>query len=178
MTITDGIMAPVAMVVDKGGDVIVANGGSGSSTSSSSATTGSVTVYRAGQTSAAATLTNGVLNPSSIALDAKGELFVANYGTGLSSGSSGTGAAWISVYTTKSTSPVRRITDQVAVPRAMAVTTNGELFVANYSGSSSSSSGSGGFNYIAVYGPASRRALHVIRRDVSVPVALAVMARY
>jgi hypothetical protein len=180
MKITDGITNPTAMLVDAYGNVIVANapsssssGGSGSGSGSSAPA--SVVVYAAGSTTPTYELTSGISMPVALALDAKGELFVAN-ASGAASSSSGA-AGSVAVFTQAGgLSPVRVITQGIDTPDALAVTAAGMLFVANapYCNSSSSSNCSSSANAgsVSVYLPRRVKPSRSINASIGSPLAL------
>jgi hypothetical protein len=169
LVISAGISMPSAFAVDSAGDVVVANGTGSSSSSSSSS--GSVVVYAAGATSASATITTGIANPRALALDAAGDLFVANQSGSSSSSSSGSSGS-VTEYNAGSSSPASTITDGVSNPNALALSASGMLFVSNSSGSSSSSSSSNGT--VTEYRLGSTAVRHTITSHISDPVALGV----
>jgi hypothetical protein len=105
-------------------------------------------------------------------MDAAGDLFVSNFGGGSSSSSSSGSAGSVTVYTTGSASPKRTITDGINNPAALVAQPNGTLFVANFAGSSSSSSNSGGT--VTQYSPGGDRVRHTIANHISDPVALGI----
>jgi hypothetical protein len=72
--ITDGISAPFGMTLDPQGTLyVVSQHGTGSAP-------GWVTIYPAGATSPALTLSQGLVNPQGVAVDASGNVYVTNRG--------------------------------------------------------------------------------------------------
>jgi DNA-binding beta-propeller fold protein YncE len=109
--ITDGILCPYGMVVDKIGRLYVANN-CGRST---------VTEYPRGKTIHSKTISAGISNPLGLAMDKHGTLFVSNY------------PAAITEYPYGSTSPSTTITGSGMIdPFGLAVDGNGNLFVADF----------------------------------------------
>jgi sugar lactone lactonase YvrE len=100
--ITQGINDPVAMAVDSEGSLYVANYAAND-----------VTVYPTGETSASATISDKVSSPDAVLLDEKENVYVANAPSHPVSGS-------ISVYAHGSHALIRRITDGIDQPFAMA----------------------------------------------------------
>jgi sugar lactone lactonase YvrE len=85
-TIVAGIHNPIASAVDRSDNLYVANCWSPPAQDTCRSNyykapgQGSVTVYRRGKTTSAYTITNGVDAPRSVAVDASGNLYVANLG--------------------------------------------------------------------------------------------------
>jgi hypothetical protein len=71
-SITAGVDYAVAIAVDQKSAVYVANLMGGSTNK------GSITIYKAGATNPSLTITEGLVNPYSVAVDSKGNLFVTN----------------------------------------------------------------------------------------------------
>jgi sugar lactone lactonase YvrE len=174
--ITEGIAGPRALGTDGSGNLYVLNDGAGGSSSSSSNSGASVTVYGGkAYHELPLQITAGLSAPSAMAVDANGDVFVANAGGG-SSSSSGN----VEEYAAGSSTPTATITDGVNAPRALALDGAGNLYVLNSgpgssSGSSSSSSGSAGGS-VSVYAPGSTTPSHVISDCIAAPDAIAVAA--
>jgi DNA-binding beta-propeller fold protein YncE len=113
-TITDSILCPYGMVVDKRGKLYVANN-CGAST---------ITEYPKGKTTHNKTITDGISNPLGLAMDKNGTLYVSNY------------PAAITEYPLGSTSPSTTITGSGMVdPFGLALDSSGNLFVADFGAS-------------------------------------------
>jgi sugar lactone lactonase YvrE len=194
-TITAGVTAPSALLVDSKGDVTVANGGPNSSSSSSgsgssssgsgsgsgsqggSGTSSSIVEFTAGSTAPATTVTTGIASPRALTIDGSGLLYVLNAGGSTSSSSSSSGSTGsVTVYEPGSTQPKTTIVDGITSPDAFAVESNGTLFVANSAASSSSSSsqsGATGAN-VTQYAPHATAVRRTITRNIAGPVALGI----
>jgi NHL repeat-containing protein len=113
-TITDGILCPYGMVLDKIGTLYVANN-CGAST---------VTEYPKGQTTHTVTITNGISNPLGLAMDKSGTLYVSNF------------PASITEYPYGSTSPSVTITGSgLTDPFGLTLDKAGNLYVADFGAS-------------------------------------------
>jgi sugar lactone lactonase YvrE len=147
-TIVRGIHTPQSLAVDPRGYVYVANGGTPRARPS-------ITVYAPGSTALLREVKLSIHRDLKyMTLDSQGNLYVTNrdevieFGPGLQ--------------------PVlRRIRDEVESPRALAVDTSGNLYVANDAGFPATYG-------ISVYPPGATRAKYRIKRDVNDPVALAI----
>jgi sugar lactone lactonase YvrE len=117
-TITKGIHAPVALLVDRSDNLYVANCGVCYSVHHRS----SVTEYAPGGDTPLRTITDGIDAPMAMAYSEKGRLFVANYGFFRR------GA--VTVYSSGS-KPIRTITAGIRNPDALAMDPHGNLYVAN-----------------------------------------------
>ncbi|HEV3195213.1 MAG TPA: hypothetical protein VGZ06_03675 [Candidatus Cybelea sp.] len=112
----------------------------------------SVTLYVSGQSSALATIQNGVSNPQALVFDAAGDLFVANQAGG------------VSQYAPPYNQAPNVITNGVSRPQALALDNRGNLFVANGNGS----------NTVTMYSPPyGGGPSQVISANVDDPVSLA-----
>jgi hypothetical protein len=151
LTITSGIHAPMAMLVDPAGDVIVAN----LCATDSSSSAGSVSIYPPGQATPAVTITQGVGAPTALAIGDKGQLFVA------SSPHASSGGGFISVYAPGSTKPGRTITG-LETTGVLAIGPSGDLFVASQ----------GARGSVSEYSPSGAKLLHVVTKKLNVPTAL------
>lgn len=113
-TISDGILCPLGMVVDKIGRLYVANN-CGANT---------VTEYPKGKTIHSKMISNGISNPLGLAMDKHGTLFVSNY------------PAAITEYPYGTTSPSTTITGGGLVdPFGLTLDSSGNLFVADFGAS-------------------------------------------
>ena len=102
-----------------------------------------VTVYASGTTSVLDTISEGVNEPYSLALDGSGNLYVANLST-----------STVTVYASGSTSVLRTISQGVSWPTALAFDDSGNLYVTNLTGGT-----------VTVYAPGQRSgAAHDIER--------------
>ena len=128
-TLSTGILAPSAIVTDAKGDVFVANGPSQNPLTGVYTSTNTVEEFSAGGT-LLHVLHNGVVNPTSIATDVNGDVFVANgyatnqngyiYNTPNSVEEFSASGALLRTLTTGINTPVGVVTDG-----------NGDVFVAN-----------------------------------------------
>ena len=113
-SITDGILCPYGMVMDRRGKLYVANN-CGAST---------ITEYPKGKTTHNKTITDGISNPLGLAMDKNGTLYVSNY------------PASITEYPFGSTSPSTTITGGgLQNPFGLALDSSGDLFVADFGAS-------------------------------------------
>src|SRR5471032_2664285 len=109
-TITDGIVCPTNMAMDKAGRLYVTNN-CGEST---------ITEYPKGHTHHTVTITNGISNPLGAAIDKNGTLYVSNF------------PASITEYPFHTTTPSLTITGGgLTNPFGLAIDKNGNLFVAS-----------------------------------------------
>jgi hypothetical protein len=169
LTITSGLNSPTAVAVDSNGFVYVANGSSSSSSSGSGS--GSVNVYRPGHHHVFHTISNGIGNPTALAFDGQGNLYVLNSSTSSSSSSSGAPAS-VSVYGPRHTDPKLVISTGISAPSALAVDSAGDVVVAN--GTASSSSGSSSSGSVVVYTAGATSPAATITTGIANPRALAV----
>jgi len=113
-TITDGIVCPTGMAMDKAGRLYVTNN-CGEST---------ITEYPKGHTHHTVTITNGISNPLGAAIDKNGTLYVSNF------------PASITEYPFHTTTPSLTITGGgLTNPFGLAIDKNGNLFVADFGAS-------------------------------------------
>ncbi|HEY5094130.1 MAG TPA: hypothetical protein VII69_03330 [Candidatus Eremiobacteraceae bacterium] len=113
-TITDGIVCPTGMAMDKAGRLYVTNN-CGEST---------ITEYPKGHTNHTVTITDGISNPLGAAIDKNGTLYVSNY------------PASITEYPFHTTTPSLTITGGgLTNPFGLAIDKNGNLFVADFGAS-------------------------------------------
>lgn len=132
---------PLALGMDHAGDLFSVNNFN-------------ITVYKPGQTKPDRTITNGISLPSTLAFDANGNVYVANWGPNML-------RSFISIYAPDGSSPTREIDRGISNPLSLAFSTDGSLFVAN-----------AGSNTVSVYGPAGRLA-RTISSHVRNPSAIA-----
>jgi sugar lactone lactonase YvrE len=139
----------------------------------SSSSNASVNVYRTD--TGFLTLTRGITAPRAVAFSST-QAFIAN---GIASSSSGEQGASVVVYRLDAKKFVKRLTNGVTAPVALALDSQGDLFVANNigGGSSSSSSSSSSGASIAVYSGSADSPSRTITTGVSNPIALAVDAK-
>ncbi len=116
----------------------------------------SVTVYAPHSTSLLRTITQGVDVPSSMAIDAAGDVYVANLGPPTAPRPS------LTVYAAGSTSLLRKVTKGMKNPAALATDGGGDLYVAN------------GSAEVDEYAPQLRKVLRRITKSIASPQALAV----
>ncbi len=150
-SISEGINNPVALAFDGADRLYVANQRA-SATAPADCPEGCVTVYSPGTASPLRTIANGITNPTALALDFRGYLYVAN--------SPLSGAASVAVYAPGSASPAYTLISGVSRPTALAFDRSGDLYVAN--------SGS-----VTVYAFGRTSPLRTIVQDLSAPDALA-----
>ncbi len=121
----------------------------------------SVLVYAPNSTKVAQTITNGIDNPTALAFDSSGNLYVANIPYHK--------RGWVSVYPPGGKSPVTTITKGINNPSALAIDATGTLYVSNcprcfnVSGSVS----------VSVYTAGKQLPSYSISKGVSDPYALA-----
>jgi sugar lactone lactonase YvrE len=99
-TITDGVFEPLAIAVDRSGNLYVANGHNGYK--------GNIAVYPPGSGTPSRTITEDIYDPESLAFDSAGNLYVGN----------GLYADAVTVYSPNGTL-LRTITDGVRDPQSM-----------------------------------------------------------
>lgn len=109
----------------------------------------SVTLYKPGSSSVAATVSKGVNAPKTAAFDQKGNLYVAN-------------ATSVTVYAAGSTHVLRTIAQNIAVPAALAFDPSDNLYVANQAN-----------NSITVYGPTGTPYLRTVTTGIKFPDSVA-----
>ncbi|MGA8661566.1 MAG: hypothetical protein WA428_00010 [Candidatus Cybelea sp.] len=115
--ITKGIDQPLAVAVDRSGNLYVGNQGHGRLPK------GSVTVYAPGSDTPARTIADGINQLAALALDPAGDVFVVNYR-----------AYEVYEYAAGTTKIERTITDGIVSPRKLAVDASGYLYVSNCQG--------------------------------------------
>jgi sugar lactone lactonase YvrE len=112
--ITDGIVCPTGMAMDKPGRLYVANNCNEST----------ITEYPKGHTNHTVTITDGISNPLGLAIDSSGTLYVSNF------------PASITEYPFHGTTPSKTITGGgLTNPFGLALDKNGNLFVADFGAS-------------------------------------------
>ena len=159
ITISAGIDCPLGLLFDASGNLFVLNH-DGSYLGGSSAV-GSVTKYPAGNytTFSPTVITSGMSYPYAMALDAAGNLFVANCGCGTP------GSVTIYPSDNLTTGSPTVVSSGINVPVALALDAVGNLFVANY-----------GNNTVTMYPSTNYKTTSptVISTGVNAPFALAV----
>lgn len=110
-----------------------------------------VSVYAHGNGSLMRTISQGVYFPCAIALDASGNLYVANLGSNT-----------VSIFTQGGSQPSRTITDGVNRPNALAFDASGDLFVTNSYGGNDRRWGS-----VTIYPPGGSLPLRKITRGLN-----------
>jgi sugar lactone lactonase YvrE len=175
---TAGISNPRVLAVDSKNNLYVLNTSGSSSSSSSSGSTGSVSVYAPGRRNPIREITNGITTPMAMAVDAAGDIAVAN-GTGSSSSSSSSSssaAGSVVFYNAGTKSPAETITSGITSPRCLAIDANGTIYVGNGQGgsSSSSSSSSSAGGSVTIYPPGNSSPSRTITDGTSNPGALAI----
>jgi sugar lactone lactonase YvrE len=176
--ITAGISNPRVLAVDSKNNLYVLNTSGSSSSSSSSGSTGSVSVYAPGRRNPIREITNGITTPMAMAVDAAGDIAVAN-GTGSSSSSSSSSssaAGSVVFYNAGTKSPAETITSGITSPRCVAIDANGAIYVGNGQGgsSSSSSSSSSAGGSVTIYPSGNSSPSRTITDGTSNPRALAI----
>ncbi|HXM06376.1 MAG TPA: NHL repeat-containing protein [Candidatus Acidoferrum sp.] len=110
-------------------------------------------------------ISTGIRNPYDLALDAYGNLFVANANV------NGNERCYVSAYVPGATSPFEMISDGVRDARAVGFDSSGNLYVANYrsvcEGNRPSGNGS-----VTIYPPGSTQYAHKLTRGVVRPQSL------
>jgi sugar lactone lactonase YvrE len=128
------------------GDVYVANGNN------------TVTVYSPEGKTLLATITRGLNNPTVMAMDRSGNLYVGNNGFSTSGH-----RASVVEYPPGQKTPSRTLTDSVRMPFAIVTDTADNFYVANAN-----------YPTVTVYGPTGTKPLRVIRHGIRGPVSLAI----
>jgi DNA-binding beta-propeller fold protein YncE len=146
-TITDGVFEPLAIAVDRSGNLYVANGHNGYE--------GNIAVYSPGSGTPSRTITEDIYDPESLAFDSAGNLYVGN----------GLYADEVTVYSPSGTL-LRTITDGVRDPQSIALDARDDLFVAN------TEDGEG--RTVTVYAPGKTQLLQTITDGIDCPQTLAV----
>lgn len=149
-TITQGLDFPVAMSVDKSGNLYVANYGS------SKGYCGKVTIYDAATGVLKNTVTDGICSPYAFAFDAAGDLYVGNMGRPKS------GKASVTIYAAGTNALKQTITKGVVAPTALAVDPSGNLYVANYADRGT----------VSIYPPGTTSPSKTLTKNISYPGAL------
>lgn len=153
-----GLYWGVTLALDSIDDLYVANCNTcvDSGERGQTGTPDSVTVYAPHSTSLLRTITQGVDVPNSMAIDAAGDLYVANLGPATTPRPS------LTVYAAGSTSLLRKVTKGVDKPAALATDAAGDLYVAN------------GSTEVDEYAPQLRKVLRRITDGIASPQALAI----
>lgn len=130
---------------------------------------GAVTVYRAGTGALARTITDGINEPTALAFDTSGDLFVAN-----TAGSSTSGGGNVTEYAPGGSTVLRTYQSGDAnqwtwFPELLAFDASGKLYVGN--------TGYGDGGSVVVYAPPSTARLATIRRGVQDPRSIALDAQ-
>ena len=146
-TITDGVFEPLAIAVDRSGNLYVANGHNGYD--------GNIAVYPPGSGTPSRTITEDIYDPESLAFDSAGNLYVGN----------GLYADAVTVYSPNGTL-LRTITDGVRDPESIALDARDDLFVAN------TEDGAG--RTVTVYAPSKTQLVQTITDGIACPQTLAV----
>lgn len=146
-SITKGINAPVAVVVDTDDNLYVAGG---------SYAHPAVTVYAPGSSKPLRTLTKGLTSPAEVALDPSNDVFVLNNSSSPS----------IVEYEAASTKVLRTITNGLSSPQAIAVDDSGTLYAANTPAESS--------GWISVYESGASNPSYEIKSGVDDPMLITV----
>lgn len=115
--ILNGIVQPNALLTDAQANLYVSNAFGGPNG------TGSITIYAPPYTGTPTTIASGINNPGAFALDAAGDLWVANQA---GNGPNGTIAEYAPPFGGK---PIRSLSGFTGVPTGIALDTNGNLFV-------------------------------------------------
>ncbi len=120
-------------------------------------TVNTVTVYPAQGSGKYRTISQGLIEPASLAFDASNNLYVANCG-----GCYDTSKSSVTVYAGGKSKLSRTITDGVVSPLSIVVDSTGNLYVANT-----------GANTVTVYAPGSSTVSRTISSGISGPTRLA-----
>jgi sugar lactone lactonase YvrE len=149
--ITDGVANPVAMTVDKSGNLYVSNAVTDKA--------GNVTVYAAGSGRLIRVLTGYRGNSYALAFSPSGDLFVvSDYIDGCCEI-----AGSVAVYAPGTSLPVRRLSDVAAFPGKPAFDASGNLYQPNFYTFP---------GFISVYAPGANTPHHTIREGIGFPMAL------
>jgi YVTN family beta-propeller protein len=143
--ITQGIGLPVAVAIDKSGNLYVGN-------YVSTKDCGDVTEYNAATGALENTITDGVCYPISIAFDSHGNIYVANH-----SGSS------VTVYDAGTNALKETITNGVSNPLSVLIDPSDNLYVGNYNSPGS----------VAIYPPDKTSPSKILAKNITLPFALA-----
>lgn len=174
--ISDGISDPMALAFDGSGRLYVLNGAastSSSSSGSSSAASGSVSIYGGRGYRLQGQITTGIANARAMAVDAAGDVAIAEEANSSNSGSNGQ----VVEFTAGSTSPTATVAANA--PVALTFDATGNLYVLNNGGSNSNSSSSSsayGYGSVAEYAWGSTTASRTITAGINCPDALLVTA--
>jgi sugar lactone lactonase YvrE len=152
-TITDGIADPWSLAFDAQGNLYVGNANDPQST-------GTVTVYPAGQTSPSHTIKNLPGNPRALAVDSSGNLYVLGNAKVGCCGIEGFGR----VYAPGGTKLIMKLSGVASFPGRPAFDSQGNFYVPNFSVFP------GG---IAVYAPGAKKPSRVIEQGIGFPKVLA-----
>ena len=148
--ITDGISRPESVAVDPQGDLYVANVGF-FFTSSYYYFPASVAMYAPGSSSPQIAITGGVARPSTVALDASENVYVANDG-------------FVTEYGPQLGSYIRSMTTRA--PLSFAFDASGNLYVGNNSARDSSN--------VLVFAPGATNPFETIKEGVNQPYAMTI----
>lgn len=146
-TITDGVFEPLALAVDRSGNLYVANGENGDY--------GDIAIYPPNSATPSRTITEGIYDPESLAFDSSGNLYVGN----------GLYADRVTVYS-PSGALLRTIVDGVRDPQSIGLDARGDLFVAN------TEDGLG--RSVTVYAPGKTKLVQTITDGIDCPQSLAI----
>jgi hypothetical protein len=146
-TITDGVFEPLALAVDRSGNLYVANGENGDY--------GNIAIYPPGSGTASRTITEGIYDPESLAFDSSGNLYVGD----------GLYADRVTVYSPSGTL-LRTIVDGVQDPQSIALDKRDELFVAN--------TADGVGRTVTVYAPGKTKLVQTITDGIDCAQSLAI----
>jgi sugar lactone lactonase YvrE len=136
-TITSGVSQPIALAAASNYFYVLN-------------TSAGVAVFPIGATSPAFTITTGLDEPTSIAVDAKGNLYVANDGNNT-----------VTVYAQDQSSPTETISQGISDPAGFAFDASGDLYVLNFGAGSS----------VTVYPPGGTSPVRAIMSGVADPHA-------
>ena len=146
-TITNGVYEPLALAVDRSGNLYVANGENGDY--------GNIAIYPPGSVTPSRTITEGIYDPESLAFDSSGNLYVGN----------GLYADSVTVYS-PSGALLRSIVDGVRDPESIALDSHNDLFVAN------TEDGAG--RTVTVYAPGKTKLVQTITDGIDCPQSLTI----